>query len=114
MTRNDWSDAPRGFMDFWQSIKYRESDDSRFPIIFEYNRSPSMGVILLANRRKSTTQELREVACSECLGSAVIITEVADSSDSLNDQGTSEVFRNEGVAFILQNEGTNLFIIPCS
>src|SRR5258708_3515300 len=114
MTRYNRTNAPGKFMDFRQSIKYREGDDSHFPVIIQYNRSPSTGVILLANRRKSTTQELREVACSKCLGSAVIITEVTDSSDSLNDQGMSKVLRNKGVAFILQNEGTNLLVIPCS
>ena len=81
-------------MDFWQSIKYQDQQHHRFPII-RLNH-----IILHPRWRKSTTQEPREVAFDESMGSAVIKTEGMDSVDRMLDKGTSLILQYKGVTLI--------------
>src|SRR5882757_1774429 len=94
-------------MDLRETIKYRDRYDERFPVIHLYY------IIHLTRTWKSTTQELREVACDERMGSAVMKTEASDGGDSSLNEGTSLVFRYKGVALITQQESADLLLIPC-
>src|SRR5258706_10916570 len=100
MTWNNWPDTPRGFMDFRESIKDWEGHNDFLPDVRLCNHKPRIGVFPLSQRGQSTTKEPREVA-SESLGS-LIIAEIAYSEDLPMNQGTSQRFVDNFVAFIIQ------------